>query len=236
LVDKPGRRKKKKTPSGKIAAVVIVVLLVGAIGWYVYQNYIYKPPPIFARIDTSLGVIDIELYPACAPQTVSNFVNLANSGFYENLVWHRIIPGFIIQTGDNNSRGGLNSTRGTWGEGGSKQTVPLEVTGCSWIGNYAGYLGMARRGNNTVGLDTGTSQFFINLSNSTNNISLNGHYTAFGKVISGMSVACTISHVKVYPSSSAYASQPETPVFLDNVSIITSAQAPTPQQMTQCSS
>jgi cyclophilin family peptidyl-prolyl cis-trans isomerase len=236
MVDKPGRRKKKHFPWGKVVGIAVIALIVAASAWYIYENYIYNPPPIYGRIDTSLGVIDVELYPACAPRTVNNFVSLANSGFYDDLVWHRIVPGFVIQTGDPNSRGGLSSTRGSWGSGGSNNTVPLEVTACSWIGNYAGYLGMARRGNDTSGLDTGTSQFYINLSNSTENLSLNGYYTAFGKVISGMNVVCSISHVPYYPSSSSYSSQPENPVFVDNITIIPSVQAPTPQPITQCSS
>jgi dolichyl-diphosphooligosaccharide--protein glycosyltransferase len=236
MVDKPGRRKKKHLPWGKIIGIILVALVAVGSGWYIYQNYIYSPSPVYARIDTSLGVIEVELYPACAPQTVSNFVNLVKSGFYDDLVWHRIVPGFVIQTGDPNTKGGLNSTRGSWGKGGSNNTVPLEVTSCSWIGNYAGYLGMARQGNDTSGLNTGTSQFYINLSNSTVNVNLNGYYTAFGKVISGMTVVCAISHVPVYPSSSNLSYQPKNPVFIDNITIISATQAPTPQPMIQCSS
>jgi len=227
LVDKPGRRKRKKTPWGKIAAVVVVILLAGAIGWYVYETYIYKPPPIYARIDTSLGTIEVELYPACAPQTVSNFVKLANSGFYNDLVWHRIVNTAtfaIIQTGDPNSKGGKNSTRASWGQGVSNQTVPLEVSGCSWIGNYAGYLGMARQGNDTSGLDTGTSQFYINVANDTGNIGLNGYYAVFGKVISGMSVVQAIAKSPLCQSSTCPSSwpsgEPYPSVFVNDIVIL----------------
>jgi cyclophilin family peptidyl-prolyl cis-trans isomerase len=224
LVDKPGRRKKQKIPWGKIAGVVVVVLLIGAVGWFVYETYIYQPPPIYARIDTSLGPIQVELFPACAPQTVSNFVKLANSGFYDNLAWHRIVPGFVIQTGDPNSKNGLNSTRATWGNGGSNNTVPLEVSRCSWIGNYEGYLGMARRGNQTAGLNTGTSQFFINLSNSSENVGLNGYYTAFGKVISGMGVVQAIGKAPLCQPPSCPSTwpsgEPLPPVFLTDVVIL----------------
>lgn len=190
LVDKPGRRKTRKTPWGKIAAAAVVVLLMGAAGWYVYETYIYKAPPIYARIDTSLGSIEVELFPACAPQTVANFVSLADSGFYNNLVWHRIVDKptpFVIQTGDPNSRGGLNSTRASWGQGGSNSTVPLET--CGWLHNYEGFLGMARG----TAPNSGSSQFYINLSNSTANQSLDGNYTVFGKVISGMSAVQAIA-------------------------------------------
>ena len=107
MVDKPGRRKKKIVPWKKIAGVVIAALVVVAAGWFIYNTYLYVPPPQYAKVGTSLGNFDVELFPSCAPKTVSNFVNLAQSGFYANLVWHRIVPGFVIQTGDPNPRSGF---------------------------------------------------------------------------------------------------------------------------------
>jgi len=238
-VDKPGRRKKHKTPWGKVSAVVIGVLLVGAIGYYVYETYIYVPPPVYAKLGTSMGDIYVELFPACAPKTVGNFENLANTGFYDNLVWHRIYKGFVIQTGDPNTRNAVNSTRSTWGNGGSSNTVPLEI--CSWLHNYAGYVGMARQGNHTYGLNSGTSQFYVLTDNQTASAYqlLEGYYTIFGKVISGMNVVCSISKVQVYespavPSGSPLTDQPITPVFLDNVTMISAAQAPAPQTISNC--
>ena len=245
MVDKPGRRKKKKAPWGKIVAIVIGVLIIGAVGYLVYDTYIYSPPPVYAKVGTSLGSFYIELFPACAPKTVSNFVNLVNTvlpngqKFYQNLVWHRIVKGFVIQTGDPNSRNAVNSTRYKWGTGGSNNTVPLEI--CSWLHNYAGYVGLARMGNQTAGLDTGTSQFYILTDNQTATTFqlLDGYYTIFGKVISGMNVVCTISKVPVYgeyavQNGDTIAGQPITPVFLDNITIISQSQAPVPQPITQC--
>jgi cyclophilin family peptidyl-prolyl cis-trans isomerase len=161
--------------------------------------------PVFATLSTTDGNIEVELYPALAPKTVANFVSLAQSGFYKNLVWHRIVKGFVIQTGDPNSRnaGGNNST---WGQGGSSQTVPLEID--SSLRNLNGYLGMARSSDP----NSGSSQFYINLAD---NHSLDGNYTVFGKVISGMNVALTIGNVPVYPRSN----QPINPVFLTDVTI-----------------
>ena len=125
-MDKPGRRRKRgEFPWRKVASAAVVVLLVAAAGWFVYQTYIYKPPPVYATVATTLGSFDVELYPACAPKTVANFVNLAQSGFYDNIVWHRIVPGFIVQTGDPNSRGGQNSTRPTWGAGVTNQNLRM---------------------------------------------------------------------------------------------------------------
>jgi cyclophilin family peptidyl-prolyl cis-trans isomerase len=229
LVDKPGRRKKKNIPWAKIAGVAIAALVVVSAGWLIYNTYIYVPPPSYARVGTSLGYFDVELLPSCAPKTVSNFVSLAQSGFYNNVVWHRIVPGFVIQTGDPNSRNGVNSTRTTWGNGGSNRTVPLEV--CSSLHNYAGYLGMARQGNQTSGLNTGTSQWYVILDNSTTTEeSLDGYYTVFGKVISGMSTVCAISKVPTYSSTN----QPITPVFLKNITMISAASAPAPQPPVNC--
>jgi cyclophilin family peptidyl-prolyl cis-trans isomerase len=161
--------------------------------------------PVFATLSTNDGNIEVELYPALAPKTVANFISLAQSGFYKNLVWHRIVKGFVIQTGDPNSRnaGGNNNT---WGQGGSLQTVPLEID--SSLRNLSGYLGMARSSDP----NSGSSQFYINLAD---NRSLDGNYTVFGKVITGMNVALTIGNVPVYPRSN----QPINPVFLTDVTI-----------------
>jgi cyclophilin family peptidyl-prolyl cis-trans isomerase len=147
--------------------------------------------PVIASLSTSSGTIVVELYPAQAPKTVANFVSLAKSGFYTNLVWHRIQPGFVIQTGDPTtvSGGGNNNT---WGQTGSPQTVPLEID--SSLHNYAGYLGMAR-GND---VNSGSSQFFINLVDSSS--ALDGKYTVFGRVITGMDVVSAIGSVPVYPA------------------------------------
>jgi cyclophilin family peptidyl-prolyl cis-trans isomerase len=167
--------------------------------------------PVFATLFTSYGNIEVELYQAQAPKTVANFVSLAQSGFYNNLTWHRVVKGFVIQTGDPTSRnaGGNNNT---WGQTGSSQTVPLEID--SSLRNLAGYLGMARSSDP----NSGSSQFYINLAD---NPSLDGNYTVFGKVTAGINVALTIGNVPVYPPSSQYpqASEPVKPVFLTNVTI-----------------
>jgi cyclophilin family peptidyl-prolyl cis-trans isomerase len=230
LVDKPGRRKRQKRSWGKIAAVLLALLVVGGVGWYVYGTYLNRPAPVYARIGTNFGSFDVELFPACAPKTVANFVSLAQSGFYNNLVWHRIVTKpnpFVIQTGDPNTRDAVNSTRPTWGQGGSSQTVPLEI--CDYLHNYAGYLGMAR----SSSPDSGTSQFYVNLSNSTTNTGLDGSYAVFGKVIAGMKVVCAISKVPTY-SAPPVADQPVTPVYLKNVTIISAVSASVPQPIVAC--
>ncbi len=239
MVDKPGRRKRVKRPWGKVAASIVVVLIIVAAGYFIYETYIYHAPPIYARIDTSDGAIYVVLYPDCAPETVANIVSLANQGFYNDLVWHRIVntpSPFVIQTGDPHTRGGLNSTRTVWGQGFSNatglttsdlaanRTVPLEVSRCPDLGNYEGYLGMARQGNFTTGLNSGNSQFYINLVNSSTNIQLDGYYTVFGKVISGWSVVQAIAKSPVCAPPTCPANwpsdEPLPPVFLTDFVIL----------------
>lgn len=139
---------------------------------------------IYAKLDTSQGTFEVELFQNVTPKTVANFVNLADSGFYNNLVWHRIVAGFVIQTGDNSTRNGEGSPC-SWGSGGSGVQIPFES---SSLPNDVGYLGMA----STAAGQGGTSQFYINLANNTD---LNGNYAVFGKVISGMNVVDAIGNL-----------------------------------------
>ena len=139
---------------------------------------------------------------------MSNFISLAKSGFYTNLVWHRIVKGFVIQTGDPNTKNG-GGDQSTWGQGGSNQTVPLEIV--PTLHNTVGYLGMARGSS----VNSGSSQFYINVAN--NSASLDGQYTVFGYVLDGMSVALQISDVPVNS-----ASVPTPLVFMTGVTIVNS--------------
>jgi len=140
--------------------------------------------PVYATLDTTNGTIVVELYRAQTPQTVSNFVNLANQHFYDNLVWHRIIANFVIQTGDPNTKNG-GGDRNTWGQGTSPQSVPFEYD--SSLHNNVGYLAMA----STVAGVGGSSQFYINVYD--NRASLDGKYAVFGKVIAGMDAVNTLA-------------------------------------------
>ena len=209
-----------------LIVVIIIVILAAAGGWYVYSTYALTTTTstssnqiIHAKIYTTAGVMDVELFQSKAPQTVANFVHLAESGFYDNLVWHRIVQNFVIQTGDPLTRnaGGNRSLRGT---GGSNTSVPLEV---SSLQNNYGYLAMAHTSAST----SATSQFYINLQNNT---SLDGQYTVFGYVTSGMNVALAISNATVYLSqSSPYFDQPVNPSAYEmiNVTILNSSSSTT---------
>ena len=183
------------------------MVVIAGVGWYLYASgqSANSPETVYATLNTSKGLIKVELYHSKTPKTVDNFVTLSRSGFYNDLVWHRIASGFVIQTGDPNSKGGLNNS--TWGQGVGPQYIPTEID--SSLHNYAGYLGMAYASDPPGA----SSQFYINLVDST---SLDGRYAVFGKVIAGMDVVTAISNVPVYPSKD----QPIAPYpFLQNVTI-----------------
>ena len=129
-----------------------------------------------AAIITPRGEIDIQLYPADAPKTVTNFATLAKLGFYNGLTFHRVVPGFVIQGGDPNG----NGTGGTSIYGPTFEDELDPTTPSYKAGYLEGVVAMANRGPNT-----NSSQFFIMLADNTQ---LPHNYTIFGKVTSGMDV------------------------------------------------
>lgn len=157
---------------------------------------------VYAKLNTSKGLIEVELYNNSAPKTVTNFVNLAKSGFYDNLVWHRINVGFVIQTGDPTTRNG-GGNRTTWGNG-SSQGIPFEYD--ATLHNNVGYLGMASTG---AGVG-GSCQFYVNLAD--NSAALDGKYAVFGRVISGMGVVNALANLPTtIQYTSSQAPEPVTP-------------------------
>lgn len=136
------------------------------------------------------GIIIIELYPDVAPETVKNFKKLVSENFYDNLIFHRVIKDFMIQTGDPLGNG----------MGGSYPTVKGEFEANGFkneLSHTRGVVSLARRGSNpetSETLNSGSSQFFIVQKDSTY---LDGNYAAFGKVIHGMDVVDKIADVKV---------------------------------------
>ena len=135
-----------------------------------------------ATIKTNFGNIVFELLPNYAPETVRNFVKLAKTKFYDGLLFHRIVPGWVIQGGDPNTR---QPDKSTWGLGGPGYTIKAEFNSKSHV---RGAVSMARSDDP----DSAGSQFFIVTGDST---FLDGQYTAFGEVTSGMDVADTIGHL-----------------------------------------
>jgi peptidyl-prolyl cis-trans isomerase B (cyclophilin B) len=129
-----------------------------------------------AIIETNLGTIVFKLFPDLAPETVRNFEKLSRDGFYNGTLFHRVIPGFMIQGGDPNTKSGDKST---WGMGGPGHMIKAEFSSRSHL---RGIVSMARAQDpNSAG-----SQFFIVTTDST---FLDRQYTVFGEVIEGMDVA-----------------------------------------------
>ncbi len=129
-----------------------------------------------AIIETSNGKIVFKLSPDVAPETVRNFKKLAESGFYNGILFHRVIPGFMIQGGDPNTK---QPDKSKWGLGGPGYNIKAEFNSRSHL---RGVVSMAR----AMDPDSAGSQFFIITTDST---FLDGQYTAFGEVIEGIEVA-----------------------------------------------
>ena len=145
-------------------------------------------------------LIEIELYPEIAPKTVENFEKLVNSGFYDGLCFHRVIPGFMIQ-------GGCPKGNGTGGPG---YSIKGEFTANGVKNNLKhtrGVISMAR----AMDPDSAGSQFFIMHEDAPH---LDGQYAAFGKVVSGMDTVDRIAAVKT-----DWGDKPLTPVVMNKVSI-----------------
>lgn len=129
-----------------------------------------------ATIETKFGKIVFKLLPELAPEHVRNFVKLAQSGFYDGTLFHRVIPGFMIQGGDPNTK---SSDKSRWGMGGPGYTIKAEFNSRSHL---RGIVSMAR----AMDPNSAGSQFFIVTSDST---FLDRQYTVFGEVLEGMEVA-----------------------------------------------
>ena len=129
-----------------------------------------------AEIHTTAGEIDIRFYPDKAPNHVRNFLDLAQQGFYDGTKFHRIIPGFMIQGGDPNTKSGNPDS---WGTGGSEKNVNAEF---SDVSHKRGIVSMAR----AQSPNSASSQFFIVVADST---FLDRQYSVFGEVTKGMDVA-----------------------------------------------
>lgn len=155
-----------------------------------------------ARLSTNKGEIVVDLFEEDAPKTVNNFVFLTEQGYYSNVPFHRVLEGFVIQSGDPTGTG-----RG--GPGYQFEDEPV-------TGDYTrGTLAMANAGPNTNG-----SQFFITLQDLSGRLPKN--YTIFGEVVEGMDTVDAIASVPVEAGASGEASSPTEPVFIESVEIITS--------------
>jgi peptidyl-prolyl cis-trans isomerase B (cyclophilin B) len=134
-------------------------------------------------IHTNKGEMHVEFYELDAPKTVSNFVKLAETGYYDGLKWHRVLPDFVLQGGCPNSREGASGMPGTGGPG---YKIDCELDGENQF-HDRGVLSMAHAGRNTGG-----SQFFVCHSR-RNTAHLDRNHTCFGKVTEGLDVIDAIS-------------------------------------------
>ena len=148
------------------------------------------------------GVIKAELYPAIAPNTVNNFISLAEEGYYDGLVFHRVISGFMLQGG---------CPQGT-GAGDPGYHIPGEFASNGFTNDLkhdAGVLSMARSGHP----DSAGSQFFIMHAKAPH---LDGQYAAFGKVTEGMDVVNAIAE-----TPTDHSDRPKTPVVITALTVET---------------
>lgn len=189
-----------------IALILVIVLIAGvAYGYYKNATMEVKNPVATMEVE-NFGTIKIELYPELAPETVSNFITLANRGFYDGLTFHRIVKDFMIQGGDKEGTGQGSATIKDLKDDGEDTAYSIKG---EFIANGVdnnlkfeeGVLGMARSDYTSYSsslkeesYNSGSSQFFIMTKN---NSTLNGYYTSFGKVIEGMDIVHKIEEVEV---------------------------------------
>ncbi len=160
-----------------VAAVIVAVLVAGLLTLSLINHNQTKMKKVL--LETSMGNITLELYSSEMPITAGNFEKLVSEGFYNGLIFHRVIDGFMIQGGD---------PLGT-GAGGPGYTIKDEYTHTALDKNLRGTIAMAK----SSAPNSAGSQFFINL---VDNDFLDGKYSVFGKVISGMDVVDKIGQVK----------------------------------------
>lgn len=165
----------------KISIILLMVLAVSvtAHAGPRYKKFtkkeIKKMADTHAVIETKFGNIELKFFPEVAPNHVNNFIELARKGFYDGTTFHRVIPGFMIQGGDPNSKNPDKSTHGTGGPG---YQLKAEFNSKP---HKRGTLSMARANDP----DSAGSQFFICVADAP---FLDGQYTAFGEVVSGIEV------------------------------------------------
>jgi peptidyl-prolyl cis-trans isomerase A (cyclophilin A) len=158
-------------------------------------------------LKTSAGTIRVELYPAKAPKSVENFLQYVKDGHYDGTIFHRVIPGFMVQGGGMTKDMAQKKTRG-----------PVPIESKNGLKNELGTLAMAR----TSDPNSATSQFFINVNNNgfLDYPGQDGHgYTVFGKVVGGMDVVNKIVSVPT-GNTGGHQNVPRTPVLIESASVV----------------
>lgn len=157
-------------------------------------------------METSMGTIKIELYASKAPKTVANFVKLSDEHFYDGILFHRVIPGFMAQSGDPNTKDADPYNDGMGGPG-----YKFADEFAPDLSNVRGTIAMANSGPNTNG-----SQFFINV---VDNTYLNNKHSVFGKVIEGMDIVDKIVGVPTVTSDPRLQNRPVKDIKIVKVSV-----------------
>lgn len=204
-------KKEKKNMKEKIILILTVIAILVVLGLIAFvvntiiqkNNYVGKNPIATIEIEGK-GTITVELYPEYAPNTVANFIKLANNKFYDGLTFHRTIPDFMIQGGDPNGDGTGNASLSDLG---LDSTDDYAIKGEFIINGYRnntlkhkrGVISMARSDYSSIGLaskgyNSASCQFFIMTKETT---SLDGQYAAFGEVKEGMEIVDEISNLEV---------------------------------------
>ena len=207
-----------------IIALILIVVLIGGVsyGYYKKATMEVKNPIVTMEVQ-DFGTIKLELYPDMAPQTVSNFVALAQHGFYDGLKFHRIVEGFMIQGGDSNGDGtgspklsdlGIDVKDGEDRDYCIKGEFLSNGYNKNTLKHKEGVISMARadytqqysKALTTESYNSAGSQFFIMTAD---NSSLDGSYAPFGKVIEGMDIVHNIEKVEVKEAESSSSSSSE---------------------------
>ena len=152
--------------------ILLIAILVGSKA--VYAEDMEKKNPIVTLEISELGDIEIELYPDVAPNTVRNFISLVEEGYYDSIIFHRVIPGFMVQGGD-------PTGTGTGGPGYAIKGEFLQNGFPNQLKHDRGVISMAR----TSAPNSAGSQFFIMVEKSPH---LDGAYAGFGQVVKGMEI------------------------------------------------
>lgn len=161
------------------------------------------------QLDTTMGAITIELNEKAAPKTVENFLSYVNAGHYNGTIFHRVIPGFMVQGG------GMDADMNE-----KKTNAPIEIEADNGLKNDLGTIAMAR----TQDPNSATSQFFINVKdndflNHSGKTMQGWGYTVFGKVTSGMDVVQKIEGVPT-GRFGMHADVPKEPVIINSAKVI----------------
>ena len=182
------------------------------------NSNITNPMNPIANLKTSQGQISLELFADQMPVTVANFVKLAESGFYNDTKFHRVIDGFMIQGGDPNSK---ESDETIYGQGGPGYNIQDEFVAGELLTNVRGTIAMA----NTSQPNSGGSQWFINLVDNTNldfdKEPLTSKHPVFGRVIDGLAVVDQISGVATKDRGI-----PVEPIVIETIEIIQAGGTP----------